>query len=89
MSKSGFCVNAAENAFPDFILMTKSGMIIMMETKGPQLNNPESQVKARYGNEWANLAGSQYRYFMVYENKSPDYPGAYSLERFMEIVRGM
>lgn|GEM_PF-4350844 len=25
--------------------------------------------------------------FMVFETKQPDYPGAYSLERFMEIVK--
>ena len=26
---------------------------------------------------------------MVYDQKQPDYPGAYSLERFMEIVKGL
>jgi type III restriction enzyme len=87
ISQRGFCVNAAIYAYPDFILMTKSGNILMMETKGPQLDNPDSEIKARYGNEWASLAGSQYKYFMVYENKAPNYPGAYSREEFLEIIR--
>ena len=61
----------------------------MIETKGDHLDNAESKAKAKLGHEWANLAGPDYRYFMVFQTKSPDYPGAYSLERFMEIVRGM
>lgn len=27
------------------------------------------------------------KYYMVFETKQPDYPGAYSLEWFMEIVK--
>ena len=35
------------------------------------------------------LAGNQYRYFMVFQSKAPDYPGAYSYDRFMEILKGL
>ena len=45
--------------------------------------------KAKIGDQWAKLAGKQYKYYMVFETKQPDYPGAYSLERFMEIVNGL
>lgn len=31
----------------------------------------------------------EYKYYMVFETKQPNYPGAYSLERFMEIVKGL
>ena len=56
------------------IVMLHSGKILMVETKGDHL---------------AKLAGKQYKYYMVFETKQPDYPGAYSLERFMEIVNGL
>ena len=35
------------------------------------------------------VAGKQYKYYMIFQTKQPDYPGAYSLERFMEIVKGL
>lgn len=62
---------------------------LLVETKGDYLDNEESRVKAKIGDQWEKRAGSQYRYYMVFENKQPDYPGAYSYERFMEIVKGM
>ena len=45
--------------------------------------------QAKIGDQWAKLAGKQYKYYMVFESKQPDYPGMYSLERFMEIVKGL
>ena len=69
--------------------MTTSGKILMIETKGDHLDNEESKAKAKLGSQWANLSGSQYRYFMVFQTKAPDYPGAYSYDRFMEIIKGL
>jgi type III restriction enzyme len=89
ISRLGFCVNGYVNAYPDVIVMTNSGKILLVETKGDQLKNDESEQKARIGAKWAAESGKQYRYFMVYDQKQPDYPGAYSLERFMEIVKGL
>lgn len=89
IARTGFRINGPINAYPDIIAMTQSGIILMIETKGDHLDNAESKAKAKLGHEWDNLAGPNYRYFMVFQTKSPDYPGAYSLERFMEIVRGM
>ena len=60
-----------------------------METKGDHLDNDESKAKAKIGHLWDSLSGSQFRYFMVVESKSPDYPGVYSYDRFMEIVKGL
>lgn len=59
----------------------------MVETKGDHLDNDESKENAQTGDQWAKLAGKQYKYYMVFETKRPDYPGAYSLERFIEIVK--
>ena len=89
ISRQGFMINGSTHAYPDIIAMTTSGKILMIEPKGDHLDGNESKEKAKIGHQWANLAGSDYRYFMVYESKSPDYPGAYSYERFMEIVKGL
>lgn len=89
ISRLGFQINGAIHAYPDLIAMTTNGKLLMIETKGDHLDNDESRQKARLGYQWAQLAGSQYRYFMVFQTKSPEYPGAYSYERFMEIIKGL
>lgn len=89
ISRVGFSINGSINAYPDIIAMTTSGKILLIETKGDHLDNAESQAKAKLGHQWDMLAGTQYRYFMVFQTRSPGYPGAYSYERFMEIVRGL
>ena len=87
ISRRGLLINGAVHGYPDLIVMTKSGKLLLVETKGDHLDNDDSKEKAKTGAKWANLAGQQYRYFMVFESKQPDYPGAYSFDRFMEIVR--
>lgn len=87
ISRLGFQINGPVHAYPDIIVMLHSGKILMVETKGDHLDNDESKEKAKIGDQWAKLAGKQYKYYMVFETKQPDYPGAYSLERFMEIVK--
>lgn len=89
ISRVGFSINGSINAYPDIIAMTTSGKILLIETKGDHLDNAESQAKAKLGHQWDMLAGTQYRYFMVFQTRTPGYPGAYSYERFMEIVRGL
>lgn len=89
ISKLGFQINGAVHAYPDIMVMLQSGKLIMVETKGDHLDNSESKAKAKIGDQWARLAGKQYKYYMVFQTKQPDYPGAYSLERFMEIVKGL
>jgi type III restriction enzyme len=87
ISRLGFMINGSTHAYPDIIAMATSGKILMIETKGDHLDNDESKAKAKIGHQWAMLAGSKYRYFMVFQSKSPDYSGAYSYERFMEIIK--
>ncbi len=92
ISRSGFAINGAVTAYPDLIVMTEKGKVLLVETKGDHLKNDESKEKAEIGAIWAAKAsqlGRIYKYFMVYETKKPEYAGAYSHERFMEIVRGL
>lgn len=92
ISRRGFAINGAVTAYPDLIVMTESGKLLLVETKGDHLKNDESREKAEIGATWAAKAsqlGRIYKYYMVYETKKPEYAGAYSHERFMEIVRGL
>jgi type III restriction enzyme len=61
-SRTGFCINGFEHAYPDIIVMTKRGKILIIEAKGDHLENAESERKCRIGREWANLAGTVFRY---------------------------
>lgn len=87
ISRKGFCINGAVPAYPDLIVMTTSGKILCVETKGDHLENSESRMKAMTGTQWANMAGRMYRYFLVFETKNPDYTGQYSHDKFIEVVK--
>jgi hypothetical protein len=69
---------------PDFIIQTKSGKTILLETKGDYL---EAAQKTRLGALWANKAGNNFRYFMVYDKREVE--GTYKLENFLELMRNM
>lgn len=89
ISRLGFQINGHIHAYPDIIVMTNSGRLLMVETKGDYLDNDESRKKANIGAKWDALTDRQLRYFMVFQSIQPDYPGAYSYDRFMEIVNGL
>ena len=59
--RTGIFINDYINHYPDFIIFTKGGKIIMLETKGDHLQNPDSEAKLKLGNTWASKAGNQYR----------------------------
>jgi type III restriction enzyme len=87
MARKGFAINGSINAYPDLLVRTESGKLLLIETKGDQLDNPESKMKAEVGAQWAAMAGRMYKYYMVFQTKNPDYNGAYSYEEFMRIVK--
>jgi type III restriction enzyme len=82
----GFSINGYKsNHYPDFIVGTKSGKIILIETKGDDRDNSDSQAKCRLGNKWAELAGEKFNYFMVFDKKSID--GAFNADKAQELIR--
>lgn len=87
MARKGFAINGAVNAYPDIMVRTESGKLLLIETKGDQRENSESREKAETGAKWAEMAGRMYKYYMVFETKNPGYNGAYSYEEFMRIVK--
>lgn len=82
----GFNINGFKsNHYPDFILHTKSGRIILLETKGDDRDNSDSQSKCRLGNKWAELAGEKFNYFMVFERNQVD--GAFNVNKAIELIK--
>lgn len=66
----GFAINGFKNNhYPDFIIVTKKGNVILLETKGDDRDNSDSAAKNRLGRKWAAMAGYNYSYFMVFESK--------------------
>lgn len=84
IERKGFRINGFINHYPDFIIHTKSGKTILLETKGDHL---DAEQKIRLGSLWANKAGNDYRYFMVYEKRTVD--NAYKLEHFLDLMKSM
>lgn len=87
ISKQGFCINGFINHYPDFIVMTQNGKIILVEPKGEHLKNDESRKRIELGRAWKNAAGSQYRYYMVFRDEDNLLPGAVSISQFVELVK--
>ncbi len=83
----GFCIHGFINHYPDFIVRTRSGKTILVETKGDDRDNSDSRNKLELGKTWANKAGDNYRYFMVFDQKG--LPDAYTLHDFIEIITNL
>ena len=82
--KKDFCINGYINHYPDFIVRMKSGNTILVETKGDHLVNDDSRNKIWLGNKWADLAGSAYKYFMVFQTKEIE--GAITVKQLLQYL---
>lgn len=87
IDRRGFFINGFLNHYPDFLVMTKAGRLLAVETKGDFLANDDSLDKLELGNQWASMAGLKYRYFMVFEHQKPQQNGAYTREEFFNLLR--
>lgn len=88
MDRLEFCINGYLNHYPDFIVMTNSGKIVMVETKGEHLtSNDDSREKTELGKIWQAQAGAKYRYYMVSEQDIASNPNAIALDEFLKIIR--
>lgn len=77
-----FCINGFINHYPDFIIKTKKGKIVLLETKGDHL---DAASKIKLGNLWQNKAGNDYRYCLVYRERRTE--GAYTKEEFLSQMK--
>ena len=87
MERKQFYINGFINHYPDFIIQTKSGKTIILETKGDDRDNSDSEAKIRLGKAWENKAGKGYKYFMVFDKKQV--PDAYTLDEFIHMFKDM
>ena len=80
--KKDFCINGFINHYPDFIIKTKHGKIVLLETKGDHL---DAEKKIKLGNLWATKAGNNYRYCLVYEKRKVEH--AYTKDEFIATLK--
>lgn len=79
--KKDFCINGFINHYPDFIIKTKNGKVVLLETKGDHL---DAEKKIKLGKKWAEKAGNEYRYCLVYKTRMVE--GAYTKDEFLNAL---
>ena len=84
--RKGFCINGFINHYPDFMVMTDKGNLVMIEVKGPHLDGSDSQAKAELGRIWAYNAGLKYKYFMVFLKDGDAVQGALKIDAFLNTL---
>ena len=57
--------------------------------KGDYLANDENKAKLYLGRKWQAHSGTQYRYFMVFKDKNLKLDGAYTMDEFVEMIKGL
>ena len=87
ISKKQFKINAFQNHYPDFIIQTKSNKTIVLETKGVDRDNSDSEAKIRLGKAWERKAGSSFKYFMVFDKK--EVKDSHKLDDFLKLIKEM
>ena len=86
IARTGFAINGFINHYPDFIVRTRSGKIVIIETKGDHLANEETLAKLHFGRAWQEQADPGYRYFLVFQDKDISMTGAYPMSEFLKIL---
>lgn len=89
IDRKGMRLNAFVNHYPDFMVMTKSGNLVLIEAKGDYLDGDDSKTKLKLGRQWQSQAGRMYRYFMVFKDKDLGMNGAYTLDKFVDVMKDL
>lgn len=87
IENKGFRLNGYINHYPDFLVMTNAGRLVLLEYKGGDRDNSNSREKLELGRQWDAHSGENYRYFMVFKNRELNADGAYTMDRFLEVMR--
>ena len=88
IERKGFRLNGFINHYPDFIVMTEKGVLVLVEAKGDYLDGDDSKTKLALGRAWQTAAGGGYRYFMVFKEKDIG-KGSYKLDDFAEVMKNL
>ena len=83
----GFFLNGYNDKkhYPDFIVYTQKGNLILLETKGDHLDNQDSRDKNILGKTWAEKAGDNFKYFMVFQTK--EVKNAYTAKGIIDVIK--
>lgn len=82
----GFFINGySSNHYPDFIIYTSKNNLILLETKGDHLINDDTKEKNKLGKLWIDKAGSNYKYFMVFEKANVE--GCYNEGNILDVLK--
>ncbi len=84
-----FYINGYINHYPDFVIYTTMGNIILIEFKGEDRKNENSKLKLKLGKKWSDLSGVKYSYFMVFIDNALKEDGAYNLSDCIDIVKSL
>ncbi len=90
IERKGFRINGFINHYPDFVVKTKNGNIIIIESKGDHLDGDNSKTKLKLGREWqAHCPKNIYRYFMVFKERELGESGAYTIDNFIKLLKDL
>jgi type III restriction enzyme len=82
----GFFINGYyRDHYPDFIIYTQKGNIVLIETKGDHLDNDDSKDKNKLGKIWSEKSGEKYKYFMVFQTKNVE--DSYTANTIIEVLK--
>ena len=81
-----FSINGFVTHYPDFLVMTEKGTLVVVEVKGDDRDNSDSERKLRLGRKWAEKSGDDYRYYMVFDKLNWRKEGAYELSDFAPLM---
>ena len=87
IERQDFCINGFIKHYPDFMVLTNKGKLLLIEAKGDHLANDDSENKLFLGRKWQEAAGRDYRYLMVFAKKDFQHDGAYTLDEFAEVLK--
>ena len=90
----GFAINGFLNHYPDFVVLTESKNIVVIETKGDDRDNSDSKDKLRLGKIWESQAnqiahetGYRYHYMMAFDNSKID--GANTIGEVLKLIESL
>ncbi len=82
-----YSLNGYLNHYVDFIVETKNGAIILVETKGEHLDGDDSKKKLELGNLWSTYSGpTKYKYFMAFDRSPLSEDGADLLDNIIQKI---
>lgn len=70
---------------PDFGVVTNPGNIVLLQTKGDDRDNSDSEQKLKLGKAWQAAADRNYKFFMVFDQIQLE--GALKLDDFMGVIK--